>query len=122
IQSNQEYCLVYYGKDQVGTNRKLITDFRHYTKEDKYIKERGKYYLKPLENGGLGYVPSLDYPIIGPDGREIFPGGFHGDNGYRWVWGKERYEKALSLDLVEFVKSRDGLGYKVYYKIYQYFN
>ncbi|MBA3018866.1 MAG: site-specific DNA-methyltransferase [Proteobacteria bacterium] len=122
VQSNQEYCLVYHGKDQSGTNRKLITDFGHYTKEDKFIHERGKYYLKPLENGGLGYVPSLDYPIIGPDGIEIFPGGSHGDNGYRWVWGKERYGKAVSLDLIAFIEARDGVGYKVYYKIYQYFN
>jgi len=122
VQRTHEYCLVYTKSDIRGINRKKIEDFGHYTKEDKYLKERGKYYLKPLENGGLGYVSSLDYSIIGPDNREIYPGGCHGDNGYRWVWSKERVEKAKKLELIEFVRSRSGEDYKVYYKIYQYFN
>ena len=122
IQANHEYCLVYHGGDVSGVGRKKLENFDHYVKSDGYLKDRGRYYLKPLENGGLGYVPSLDYPILGPDGVEIYPGGVHGDNGYRWVWGRDRLNNALKLDLVEFVKARDGNGYKVYYKIYERFN
>lgn len=122
IQNTHEYCLVYTKSGIGGIGRRKIEDFSHYTKEDKYLKERGRYYLKPLENGGLGYIASLDYPIVGPDGKEIYPGGMHGDNGYRWVWSPGRYEKAKELDLIEFVPARSGKGYKVYYKIYQNFN
>ena len=120
IQNIHEYCLVYVKSNYLGINRKLIENFDHYNKKDKYINERGKYYLKPLENGGLGYVSSLDYAIQGPDGLDIYPGGKHGDNGYRWVWGKDKLTKALELDLIEFTSARTGEGYKVYYKIYQY--
>ena len=122
VQSNHEYCLVYHAGDISGIGRKKLDNFDHYVKSDSYLNERGKYYLKPLENGGLGYVPSLDYPIVGPDEIEIYPGGKHGDNGYRWVWGKDRFNNALKLDLIEFIKARDGNGYKVYYKIYERFN
>ena len=77
--------------------------------------------MKPLENGGLGYIPSLDYPIFGPDGKAIYPGDFHGDNGYRWVWSREKVERALKLDMITFVPSqKDKNKLKVYYKIYEY--
>ena len=122
IQKNHEYCLIYYKHDVGGINRRKIDDFEHYTKEDVYLSERGRYYLKPLENGGLGYIKSLDYAIKGPDGIDIYPGNFHGDNGYRWVWGQEKLSKAFELDLIEFVKARNSDNYKVYYKIYERFN
>ena len=121
IQKNHEYCLVY-ANDITGIGRKKIEDFNHYNKEDEYKEIRGNYYLKPLENGGLGYVETLDYPIQGPDGKDIYPGGMYGNNGYRWVWGKEKLKKAFELDLIEFTRSRDGESYKVYYKIYERFN
>lgn len=120
IQNIHEYCLVYVRSNYLGINRKIIDNYDHYNKEDKYLNERGKYYLKPLENGGLGYVPSLDYAIKGPDDIDIYPGGKHGDNGYRWVWKKDKFKRALELDLIEFTTARSGEGYKVYYKIYQY--
>jgi adenine-specific DNA-methyltransferase len=119
IQSIHEYVAVYARNiNTVPINKKKQTDFEHYNLTDEYESERGKYYLKPLENGGLGYVKSLDYPITGPDGVQIYPGDFNGDNGYRWVWGKERVELAKSLNLLVFINGRDG-KFKVYYKIYQ---
>jgi adenine-specific DNA-methyltransferase len=115
-----EYCLVYSKSSNSMLFRKQIGRQEHYNKKDQYFDTRGYYYLKPLENGGLGYVPSLDYPIIGPDGNEIYPGDFNGDNGYRWVWSNSRYKKALELDMIEFVVSqKDKSKYKVYYKIYE---
>jgi len=119
VHKSHEYLLVF-SKDNNNSliNRKFQTDFDHYTKKDKYFEDRGPYYLKPLENRGLGYVPSLDYPIISPDGDEIFPGGIHGNNGYRWVWSKEKVQRAIEKDLIEFVDGHDGHK-KVYYKVYQ---
>lgn len=115
-----EYCLVYCKHDISGFYKKELSHQDHYNKKDEYFNERGYYYLKPLENGGLGYVPSLDYAIKGPDGVDIYPGDFHGDNGFRWVWGKEKFERALSLGMIEFTPSqKDRSKYKVYYKIYE---
>ena len=116
----QEYCLVYGKNAPNGLYKKPSEHLEHYNKQDEYFAERGYYYLKPLENGGLGYVPTLDYPIEGPDGVDIYPGDYHGDNGYRWVWGKEKFERAKSLDMIVFTPSqKDKSKYKVYYKIYE---
>ena len=115
-----ELCLVYIKQELSGINQRIAGKQEHYNKRDQHFLERGYYYLKPLENGGLGYVASLDYSIIGPNGKEIYPGGMHGDNGYRWVWGQEKFLRALSLDMIEFVVSqKDSSKYKVYYKIYE---
>ena len=116
----QEYCHIYGKNAPNGLYKKQSEHLDHYNKQDEYFAERGYYYLKPLENGGLGYVPTLDYPITGPDGVDIYPGDFHGDNGYRWVWGKEKLERALKLDMIVFTPSqKDKTKYKVYYKTYE---
>ena len=116
-----EYCLVYGKTASTGLFKKKSEHLSHYNKRDEYFAERGYYYLKPLENGGLGYVASLDYPIEGPDGADIYPGEYHGDNGYRWVWGKEKFERAKKLNMIVFTPSqKDKTKYKVYYKIYEY--
>jgi len=118
-----EYVLAYIKKNKGGIYKKPMTDFDHYNKKDDYFKERGAYYLKPLENGGLGYIKTLDYPITGPNGIDIYPGGEFGDNGYRWVWGKDTLRAALDNDMIKFIESRqDSTIYKVYYKIYQFMN
>ncbi|WP_335339454.1 site-specific DNA-methyltransferase [Streptococcus marmotae] len=120
IAIEHEYCLVYLKKHGRELNKKTSERLSHYNKKDDFFNERGYYYLKPLENGGLGYVKSLDYPIQGPDGQDIYPGGVYGDNGYRWVWGRAKFLNALELGMIEFVKSqKDSSKYKVYYKIYE---
>jgi adenine-specific DNA-methyltransferase len=104
IQSIHEYLLIYAkNSDFSKLYRKSQVDFEHYDKRDEFYEDRGPYYLKPLENRGLGYIASLDYPIIAPDGSEIYPGGQHGNNGYRWVWSKEKVARALKIGLIEFV-------------------
>ena len=61
--------------------------------------EKGRYSLDRLDNDSLGYLPSLDFPIKGPDGK-IYKV-FHKDQKNkiaRWRWGaktvKERYDRA----------------------------
>lgn len=116
----QEYCHVYGKNAPHGLYKRESGLLEHYNKKDKYFPDRGYYYLKPLENGGLGYVPTLDYPIVGPDGIDIYPGDYYGDNGYRWVWSKEKFERAMNLDMIVFTQSqKDKNKYKVYYKIYE---
>lgn len=116
----QEYCHIYGRNAPNGIYKKQSGHLDHYNKRDEHFTERGYYYLKPLENGGLGYVPTLDYPIVGPDGVDIYPGDYHGDNGYRWIWGKEKLERALKLDMIVFTPSqKNKTKYKVYYKTYE---
>lgn len=122
IQKNHEYLLIYSkNREKIILNRKSQENFDHYSRKDKHFNTRGYYYLKPLENRGLGYVESLDYPIEAPNGEIVFPGGDPENNGYRWVWSKEKFEEGLSLDLIEFVNGQDGKQ-KVYYKTYQFMN
>ena len=116
----QEYCHIFGKNAPNGIYKKKSEHLEHYNKQDEYFSERGYYYLKPLENGGLGYISTLDYPICGPNGVAIYPGDQHGDNGYRWVWSKEKFERALALDMIVFTPSqKDRSKYKVYYKIYE---
>ena len=115
-----EYCLVFSKVDKEIINKRQMDKQDHYKERDEYFNERGYFYLKPLENGGLGYIKSLDYPILGPDGEEIYPGGEYGNNGYRWVWSKEKYEQGLRLGMIKFIPSKkDKSKFKVYYKIYE---
>ncbi|HEM4069866.1 TPA: site-specific DNA-methyltransferase [Streptococcus suis] len=120
IAIEHENCLVYLKNPSTELNKKPVQRQEHYNKKDEYFEERGYYYLKPLENGGLGYIESLDYAIEGPDLVSIFPGGQEGNNGYRWVWSRDKFLKALSLGMIEFTRSqKDKSKYKVYYKIYE---
>jgi adenine-specific DNA-methyltransferase len=86
-----------------------------YTKKDKHEKERGPYLFKPLDNSGLNYSESLDFPISAPDGSEIWPGGRKGKPAI-WQWGKDKVKWGFESDFLE-IKQTDN-GYKVYKKQY----
>ncbi|MGP1440945.1 MAG: site-specific DNA-methyltransferase, partial [Treponema sp.] len=65
--------------------------------------EKGKYSLDRLDKQSLGYLKSLDFPIISPDGKEYRV--FHKDPNNkvaRWRWGKEtvkeRYDELVFKD------------------------
>ena len=121
IQTIHDYILIYAKNiNESSFNKIEQTDFEHYTKKDKYFAERGAYYLKPLENMGLGYVASLDYEIISPKGNKIYAGGKLGEP-YRFVWSKDKFNEALKLDLIEFITNSKGEE-KVYYKTYEKFS
>ena len=88
IASDSEYILVYcksethfeLGKDKGGS----VTT--QYNRHD----EKGDYSLDRLDKQSLGYQASLDFPIIGPDGREYCVE--HKDVNHkvaRWRWGKD---------------------------------
>ncbi|WP_371441226.1 site-specific DNA-methyltransferase [Corynebacterium sp. HMSC036D02] len=53
--------------------------------------EKGKYSLVRLDSKTLGYLPSLDFPIVAPDGREYWPHQPEGKSEVaRWRWGKDK--------------------------------
>ena len=60
--------------------------------------------------------PNLFYPISAPDGSELYPMLSKTDEGC-WRWGKDKMQRAIDDNLIEFVKKGDG--WIAYEKIYQ---
>lgn len=72
--------------------------------------ENGDYSLDRLDKQSLGYLQSLDFPIIGPDGKVYTV--FHKDpenKVARWRWGKEtvlrRYDELVFKDGFVYTKN-----------------
>ena len=92
IATDHEYILAYcknsaYAKIFNDMGAKVTTS---YNQED----ENGRYALDRLDKQSLGYHESLDFPIIGPDGREYRV--IHKNPNKkqaRWRWGKETVEQ-----------------------------
>ncbi len=77
--------------------------------------EKGEYALDRLDKQSLGYVQSLDFPIVGPDGQAYTV--FHKDPNNkvaRWRWGQEsvatRYDELVFKDGFVYTKNykKDG--------------
>ncbi len=86
----------------------------HYNK----IEPNGRrYYLKPLRSMGKNDArearPNLYYPMIAPDGTEVFPIRTDGSDG-NWRWSRAKVE--ANPELIEWVNSKNG--WSPYYKIY----
>jgi adenine-specific DNA-methyltransferase len=112
-----DYILCYAkNKEKFSLNREESSDLAsHY---DKIDPVNGKpYYLKPLRAmGGEDRKedrPSMFFPIIAPDGIEVFPIRQDGSEG-RWRWGLEKI--VSEKDRIDFVKGRKG--WTVNYRIY----
>lgn len=74
--------------------------------------ERGEYSLVRLDSKTLGYLPTLDFPIVGPGGNEFFPEQPEGRaNVARWRWSKKKVQQQYS-DLV----FRNGFVYTKNYR------
>lgn len=87
---------------------------KQYNKRD----ENGRlYYLKPLRamnvDGTREARPALYYPIIAPDGSEVYPINPNGTDG-RWRWGRDRVER--EKDRIEWIRGKKGwsANYRIY--------
>lgn len=98
---DHEYILCYCSDiSRVFINKdKGATVTTAYNKTD---KDGRRYSLDRLDKQSLGYQSTLDFPIIGPDGREYVVE--HKDPSHkkaRWRWGKEtvqeRYEELVFI-------------------------
>ena len=86
---------------------------KYYKQKDGNFKKRGSYRTHPLEaTKSMGERANLVFPILSPDGEEIYP-------KRQWLWSKERVEKALEAGEIEFLKSNDG-SISVHSKQYLY--
>lgn len=85
--------------------------------------EKGTYLIRSLRRTGgedrREDRPSMYYPMIAPDGTEVFP---MGPTGYesRWICGKDKYNELKSQDLIEWQKTeKEGkTSWQVYQKYY----
>lgn len=71
-----------------------------YKKKDEKYDTRGGYLTQPLMTSSLGDRPNLMYNIE-YEGDLIIP-------RKQWVWSRERLEKAIANNEVEFNKQKDG--------------
>lgn len=101
-----------------------------YSNKDEFFEERGFYKAnQTLDYDSLGYVKTLDYPIV-IDGETFYAGGDeavykqrqagqHGraDWGWRWRWSKELFDFGLKNGFIEI--HRGGKRPRIYTKTYQ---
>jgi adenine-specific DNA-methyltransferase len=117
-----EYVLVYAKSiNNIVLTRKPKNDDerdRLYPEKDRYEKERGRFYVSQLNKNSIRYSDSLNFPIVGPDGVDIYPGGGFEDKEWCWRWGKEKVKWGLESDYIVF--KQQGDKYKVYAKSYEF--
>lgn len=89
---DHEYVLVYSKDSSKFTLNidKEATVTTSYNRRDEF----GEYSLDRLDKQSIRYSPSLDYEIIGPDGKSYFPKHKDAKNpNATWRWGKETVQK-----------------------------
>lgn len=95
-------------------------DMNRYKYRDKYFDTRGAFYYDNLDRGTLGYIESLDFPILAPDGTAIYPNNRteQFNDGWRWKWSKAKVEQGIKNGFIEIRKNSKTKSWGVYYKIY----
>lgn len=118
-----EYVLIYSKQSSfVQLAQKLKNEAereRLYKETDQYLSTRGRYYVTQLNKNSISYSDSLNYPIKGPDGNDIWPGGGIEDKVWCWRWSKEKLAWGIKEDMIVFKKTTSG-RYKVYTKSYEF--
>lgn len=118
IVNEVDYILVFSkSKDSKIKGLELSKDeMKIYDLEDEY----GIYLKRSLRRTGgedrREDRPTMFYPIIAPDGSEIFP---IGPTGYesRWICGKDNFDKMLKDNLISIEKNSNG-KWQVFQKFY----
>jgi adenine-specific DNA-methyltransferase len=106
-----EYILVYAkNRSEIGDvmMNRPDEEMGKFTEIDKYLKTRGKYYIRPLKSN-LAERKTLVYPIQTPDGKETTT---------QWLVGKDTFQDLLKDERIEFRKKRNG-EYQIYKKYYE---
>ena len=126
VATNHDYILVY-GKP-TKFNQLTHSD-PAFKLQDEFVAERGCYKLsQTLDYDTLGYVNSLDYPIV-INNETFYAGGVteqeynirkesNPKDGYRWRWSKELLDFGIKEGFVVVKKSRNGK--RIYTKTYKH--
>lgn len=126
VAKNHDYILIYSKTSDVEFNLEEHTD-DGFSNKDEFFEERGLYKLnQTLDYDTLGYVPTLDYPIV-IDNKTYYAGGSYDDykkrqakrpkNGARWRWSKELLDFGVKNGFVVVKTSKNGE--RIYTKTYQ---
>lgn len=101
--------IIVFSKDvsQIDIKGVDITNEDRYKEEDEYSKVRGKYYLQKLGMGSIQYSESLNYPIIAPDGSEIYPSDNNNGKKACWRWSKEKLNWGIENGFIVIKKSKN---------------
>ena len=116
ISIEYDYMLFYAkNKEQVRISQQIVDteSDKKYKYEDKYVKTRGRYYLRDLDYKG-SYSASLDYPIK-INGIDVYSGGKFGRPN-TWRWSKQKVEWGLENGFIVIDEKKN----KVYIKQYQF--
>ncbi len=125
ISTTTEYILTYcksdYLIDKAFSKDSGAYDEKRFKYQDEYYESRGPFYFDTLDRGGLRYSDSLNYPILLPNGKQLYPHGRETfvNDGWTWKWGKEKVEWGLKHGFIDIQKSsKNPSGYSIRYKVY----
>jgi adenine-specific DNA-methyltransferase len=94
-------------------------DYESNTAFSKVDEDGRKYYTHTLRMSGPGSQredrPTMWYPMVAPDGTEVFPIRQNGTEG-RWRWGPEKYEREKAT--IVWRQTKEG-GWEPSRRIYQ---
>ena len=111
VASVNEYILVYSRSPLESITCSLSDELAaSYSQKDEKFSYRGGYVTQPLASTSKGARANLMYTIF-HDGAEIKP-----PTGGRWIWSKEKFEKAYNNN--EIVINKTSTGYSVRFKQY----
>lgn len=111
---SHEYVLLYAKNKENCTLYKLPPTkemLKSYNLSDEYEKERGKHYLRNLNDFSIGDRPGLHYDIICPDGT-VLDGKKH-----RWRCDEKRFSWRIETGRIVFEQNANG-KWDVFYKQY----
>ena len=119
ISIETDYILCYSKNlDILYLNRKEAENLDSYSYSDEFLESRGYYKLNKLDRGSINYSKKMDYPILSPEGLNIYPGGNKESNNWCWRWSNEKIEWGIKNKFIEFKKTKNG--WQVYFKQYQF--
>ena len=128
VARNHDYILMYAKNRAEADLCGIAHDDAGYSNKDEYFQERGYYKAnQTLDYDSLGYVKTLDYPIV-IDGETFYAGGTeqdylqrqagqHGRADWGWRWSKDLYEFGKANGFIEI--HRGGSRPRIYTKTYQ---
>lgn len=111
---SHEYVLLYAKNKENCTLYKLPPTkemLKSYNLSDEYEKERGKHYLRNLNDFSIGDRPGLHYDIVCPDGT-VLDGKKH-----RWRCDEKRFSWRIETGRIVFEQNANG-KWDVFYKQY----
>ncbi len=120
IKTVTEYVLAYSKNiSEVHVNQIDILDDAKYNLEDEYVEYRGRHTLNKLDRRMTGshYSDALNYSILMPDGKYVYPGGLETQQEHwNWRWSKTKLEWGIENGFIVFKKN--GNRWSVYFKQY----